>query len=677
MNSTQENREITVTSTLGEDVLLFRCMTAREELGRLYEFTADLLSRDKTISLSDVVGQPMTVEAALENGESRYFHGLVKQFSHVGRQGQFVKYRATLVPWLWCLTRTADCRIFQNKTVPDIIRGIFRDEGFTDFVERLTGSYREWEYCVQYRETDFNFVSRLMEQEGIYYFFEHESGKHTLVLADGASSHATNPGYAEVPYFPPDDLGRRERDHIFEWSVSQEVKTGVFALDDFDFERPNANLFVKSMAGREHAHSAFEVFDYPGEYLQSGDGEAYVRARLEAQQSEFERVRGVGNVAGLLAGSLFTLEGYDRSDQDREYLIVSTTQYLRNNEYETGAGDADMAVAGEMGELNWKCSFEAMDSGLPFRSPRRTSKAVVQGPQTAIVVGKSGEEIWTDKYGRIKVQFHWDRYGKSDENSSCWVRVAQLWAGKAWGAMHIPRIGQEVIIEFLEGDPDRPIVTGRVYNADEMPPYALPANQTQSGIKSRSTKGGDATTFNELRFEDQEGAEQIYLHAEKDFERIVENNDTLKVGFDKKDDGDQVVDIHNNQNVTIGNSEASDGSQTIEIWKDLNETVKTGDVTVTIEEGKRTTTIESDDALTINSGNQSIKIGAGKSVTEAAQSILLKVGSSSIKIEPASITLKSVQIKVVADATLDLSSAMTTCKGSAMLTLKGGLTKIN
>jgi type VI secretion system secreted protein VgrG len=326
------------------------------------------------------------------------------------------------------------------------------------------------------------------------------------------------------------------------------------------------------------------------------------------------------------------------------------------------------------------------------------------GPQTAIVVGKKDEEIWTDKFGRVKVRFHWDRLSKSDEKSSCWIRVAQAWAGNAWGAIHIPRIGQEVVVSFLEGDPDQPIITGSVYNADQNPPYTLPDAQTQSGIKSQSTKGANSKNFNELRFEDKKDAELIYLHAERDFERIVENNDTLKVGFDKKTDGDQIISIHNNQKITIGNKDSKVGSQTITIWKDRLETLETGDYklviqkgmrsveiskgndqltlgegnrTVEIKKGNRQTEIKGDDKLTLASGAQSIKISSGGQTVEAATFILLKVGGSSIKIEPACITIKSVAIKVQGDAKVDISAPLTSCKGDGMLTLKGGMTMIN
>lgn len=624
MAATQKHRLFEVTTPLGPDKLLFWRMTAKEELGRLFEFHLELLSEDPAIKLEDVLARPVTIRADLPENRKRYFHGLVSRFRLVGTYGRYAKYEATLRPWLWFLTRTADCKIFQQMTVPEIIQDVFRELGFTDFDDQLSLEYRQWEYCVQYRETDFDFVSRLMEQEGIYYYFQHEENKHTLVLCDSIGAHESATGYEEVPYFPPDEHPWRRRDHLFDWSVTQEVQPGSCVLNDFDFEKPQASLIVKSLVKRRHPQADHEIYDYPGEYSETPDGDSYVRSRLEELQTQYETAWAKGNARGLCVGSLFKLTDFRlRQDQNREYLIVSSVHQLAPTEYET------MDV--EAPEHMCVCEITAIDSSQQYRPPQITPKPVVQGPQTATVVGPAGEEIWTDKYGRVKVQFHWDRYGKRDENSSCWIRVSQLWAGKKWGGIHIPRIGQEVIVDFLEGDPDRPIITGRFYNADNMPPYQLPSNQTQSGIKSRSTKKGTGANFNELRFEDEKGKEEVYFHAEKDFNRVVENNDTLKVGFDKKEDG----------------------SQTISVWKDRTETIETGN-----------------DSITLKKGDRTIKIDAGKSLTQAAVSITLKVGGSSIKIDPSSITLKATMINIE-------GQAMTTAKASGILTLKGGLTKIN
>ncbi|MFQ5506932.1 MAG: type VI secretion system Vgr family protein, partial [Planctomycetota bacterium] len=589
-------RSIGLTTPLDADALLFHRMTSKEQLGRMFEFDLELLSEDEQIKLENVLGQSMTVRLDLPDGSQRWFNGLVSKFAQAGRAGNYARYQATLRPWLWFLTRSADCRIFQEMTVPAIIKEVFSKHGFTNLTDNLTGSYREWDYCVQYRETDFNFVSRLMEQEGIYYHFAHEDGKHDLVLCDSYSSHEPIPGYEEIPYFPPSTGAERERDHIFHWSVSQEVQSGAFALNDFDFEKPKADLLTRSVVSREHAASDHEIYDYPGEYRSAGDGETYVRTRIEEQQARYEHFRGEGNAAGVAAGGLFKLTGCPRDDQNREYLLISATHSLESNEYESAA----KALGPGYGS-----SFTAIDAKQPFRPARLTPKPLVQGPQTAIVVGPAGEEIWTDKYGRVKVQFHWDRYGESNENSSCWVRVAQVWAGKSWGGIQIPRINQEVLVEFLEGDPDRPIITGRVYNADHMPPYELPANQTQSGIKSRSTKGGSAENFNEIRMEDLKGSEVLYIHAEKDQSIVVENDQSISVGNDRTENigndrslavgGNKSESVEKNKTVGIaGNhSESIDGemtlsvdkSRTMVVKKDLTETVDAS-MTVSVKDDR-------------------------------------------------------------------------------------------
>ncbi|QEG01406.1 Phage-related baseplate assembly protein [Stieleria maiorica] len=681
MSSSQTNRGIAVTTQAGPDKLLFHRMSAFERLGCLFEFSLDLLSDDHNIVLEDLLGTPACVSVLLPNGSTRYFHGLVNRFSWAGSHSQKSVYRATLVPWLWFLTRTSNCRIFQNKTVPEIIETVFRDHGFTDYVLRFRETYRRWDYCVQYRESDFDFVSRLMEQEGIYYFFSHEDSKHEMVLADDASAHSAASGYATVPFFPPDEGRLREIEHVYHWSASNEVQTGAYVLDDYDFERPNADLLATSKSQRKHNLSKFEVYDYPGEYTKGQDGTNYSRRRIEEHEARFERVRGSANVLGFQTGSLFSLDGHFRSDQNAEYLIVATNLELTTSESETGQSDSESES-----ELLPECSFEAIKSRQVFRSQRQTPSPKIRGPQTAVVVGKAGEEIFTDKYGRVKVQFHWDREGKSDENSSCWVRVAQSWAGKRWGSIHIPRVGQEVIVEFLEGDPDRPIITGRVYNANEMPPYKLPDNRTQSGIKTHSSSKGTDQNFNELRFEDKKGEEQVYFHAEKDFERIVENNDTLKVGFEKKDSGDQLIEIFNNQKVVIGDAKAKDGSQTIKILKNFTQTVSKGNATIAIEKGKRSTTIYDDDALTIKTGNRttvvsqgddSVSIKAGAHKTEAAKSILLKVGGSSIKIDQQGITIKAMKVSVQAQIKAEVKGTMVDAAASGVLTLKGAMAKIN
>ena len=609
MAATQGNRFIGVTTPLGGDELLFRRMRAVESLGRLFEIRLDLLSASEEIILDDVVGQDMTVRMEVQDGSDRYFHGFCSELRQTGRLGRYATYEAVLRPWLWFLTRTADCRIFQEMTVPDIIKDVFREHGFSDFEESLSDTYRTWEYCVQYRETDFNFVSRLMEQEGIYYFFKHEDGKHTLVLADSYSAHSPIPAYEKVPYYPPTANVSRESDHIYDWTLGKSVKTGMYVLDSFDFKKPKAELMATESISRDNARADFEIFDYPGEYLEKSDGDQYVKSRLEELQAEYERVDGESDTRGFFCGGLFELDNFPRGDQNREYLLVSVTHQAQITAFESGTGD---------GAAEYYCSFEAMDSKEPFRTPRTTRKPFVQGPQTAVVVGPSGEEIHTDEYGRVKVQFHWDRYGKSNENSSCWVRVSQVWAGKQWGAMHIPRMGHEVIVDFLEGDPDQPIITGRVYNADNMPPYGLPDNKTQSGIKSRSTKEGTPDNFNEIRFEDKKGSEDMYIHAEKNQTIMVENDKSETVGNNNTESigNDEKIDVGNNRDKSVGvdQSETIGSNKQIDVGATHTETIGS-DKSMTIG-SNHTESISANMTLNVGS-NRTVNIGANKAETVA------------------------------------------------------------
>ncbi|VAW85131.1 VgrG protein [hydrothermal vent metagenome] len=600
MSYTQKNRPIKVKTPLGDDVLMLRAMSGSEELGRLSQFDLDLLSRDDQIKLEDVLGQNLTVELMLPDGETRYFNGIVSRFCQVGESGEFFSYQATLRPWFWLLTRTSDCRIFQEMTVPDIIKAVFRDNGFSDFEESLSGEYRTWEYCVQYRETDFNFVSRLMEQEGIYYYFVHEDGKHTLKLSDSISAHEPI-ATPDVPYYPPSQNVERDEDYIQDWFISRDLQPGAYSQRDFDFKNPKANLETKLANPFNHDKSDFEIYDYPGEYVTADEGNQYVRARLEELHAHYERMRGEGNVHGLYSGGLFNLTGYPRDDQNREYLVISASYSLQSNQFEAGGG-------GE-GDT-YSCRFEVMNSEQSFRATRITPKPMVQGPQTAIVVGPSGDEIYTDEFGRVKVQFHWDRYGENNENSSCWVRVSHPWAGKSWGSIALPRIGQEVIVSFIEGDPDRPIITGRVYNADCMPPYELPANATQSGVKSRSSKGGSGDNFNEIRLEDKKGSEEVYIHAEKDQNNHVENDETTFVGHDRTETvgNDETISIGNDRTEDVGNDE------TILIGNNRTETVGSNE-TISIG-ADRTEDVGSNETITIGS-SRSVTIGSNKSETIA------------------------------------------------------------
>lgn len=643
--SIQSNRYVSVTTPLGKDILLFSRMSGNEEMSRLFEYEVDLLVENKSLGsivtegfpTNKILGQAMTVALSLPSGGTRYYHGLVAQFRHHGALDDGFLYRAVLRPWLWFLTRTSNCRIFQELSVPDIIKKVFQANGFSDFKLELTHTYSPRNYCVQYRESDFNFVSRLMECEGIFYFFKHEENKHMLVIADSVNAYQTIDGYATIPYFPPENSGQRKQDHIFEWHTSHKVKSGAYILNDYDFEKPKSNLETQFKEKKQYSHAEGEHYDYPGNYLDAPTGESYANIRLDELQTDHEAVQGKGNVLGLTAGMLFTLKDHYIATENTKHIIISAKFLIVSNQYRTGSSQ----------ESQYECDFMAIRATQQFRPSRLTPAPFVQGPQTATVVGKEGEEIWTDKYGRIKVKFHWDRDDQKNETSSCWMRVSHPIAGKNWGWVSLPRIGQEVVVSFLEGNPDSPLITGSVYNGMQMPPYALPANQTQSGIKSRSSKEGVAENFNEIRFEDKLDSEEVYIHAEKDFNCVIENNETRKIGLDKRDKGNQTVEIENDRTVSLN----------------------AGNDTLTVKQG--------DSNTNINVGDYVVDIGAGKATITAMTSIELKVGSNSIKIEQSGITIMGIMVKVQADAKLDAKSPMTTINGDGMLTLKGGITLIN
>lgn len=620
-------RVMEIVTPLGADVLLFHRMNAREELSRLFEYELDLLSKKGDINLDDILAKSVTVKLELPEGKTRHFNGYVTRFAQVGMHGRYHLYRATVRPWLWFLTRVQNSRIFQDLTVPEIIKQVFDEHSIAAVKQDgLSGSYRKRVYCVQYRETDFNFVSRLMEEEGISYYFKHEQDKHTLMLSDSVSAHEKFAGYAKIPFVPLERTARIEQEYIHEWTLAREVEPGKFALKDFDFEKPSTSLLVKTNQQRKHDLADYEIYDYPGGYTLSKDGDQYVRTRMEEAQYQFELANGKSNARGLCVGYLFELSGQSRADQNREYLVLSADYELEYTEYE----------AMENQGAKYACGFSVLNSKQAFRPRCTTRKPFVQGPQTAIVVGPSGDEIYTDKYGRVKVQFHWDRYGKSDEHSSCWVRVSHPWAGKNWGMVAIPRMGQEVVVDFLEGDPDQPLITGRVYNAEQMPPWELPANKTQTGVLTRSSKGGSGANANAIRFEDKKGSEQLWMHAEKNQDIEVENDETHWVGHDrtKTIDNDENVEVKNNrtekvgvdEKITIGanRTESVGADEKIDIAANRTETVGANEK-ITIG-ANRTETVGANESVTIGA-NESISVGASRTDTVGA-SVTQTIGAA-------------------------------------------------
>lgn len=517
-------RLVDITTPFG-DAVWFRQMTGSEALSVPFELEVVLHSKQSGLSAKRALGKDFTLAVETEKGGGvRYFNGICTRFGSAGREGDHLVYMARLRPWLWLASRRTDCRIFQFKTVPDIVNEVLARYGHP-VTRKLTRSYRPWDYCVQYQESDMNFVMRLLEHEGIYFYFEHAAGEHTLVLADDMSSHAALPGKASIKYFGADATTVADEEHFNSWLVREEVDSGEYFADDYDFEHPKADLKTKRANPMGHAHDNYQHYAWPGGYVRHADGDAYAGQRMDMLAAEHERVQGHTTVRTMAPGYRFNLERCPRADQNREYLAVAATYFFRDN--------ARMSSGSGEGDADWGIMVTSQPTTLPYKPQLLTPKPRTYGPQTAVVVGPKGEEIYTDQYGRVKVHFFWDRYDSKDENSSCWVRVSQPWAGDKWGFIHIPRIGQEVIVDFIGGDPDYPMITGRVYNADQMPPYGLPENKTASGMKSRSTKGAGATDFNEIRMEDLKGKEQFYVHAQRNFDAVIENDESHVVGHDR------------------------------------------------------------------------------------------------------------------------------------------------
>ncbi len=623
---TQENRLIQVYTTLGADELLLHSFSGQEGISQLFHFEMRMHSENRSIKFEDIVGKKATIVTHLPDGKLRYFNGIINSFAQGGSSPLeggatpkiFAGYYATLVPWLWVLTRSSDCRIFQNMTVPDIITKVFKDHGFSDFSRRLYGIYEPREYCVQYRETDFNFISRLMEEEGICYFFEHEADKHTLVMTDRPNEFKPLPLHKDVSY--RSIIGeKRDLDVINEWNMNQLVRPGQYTLADYNFQQPTLDL-TATVTGKDKRK--LEIYDYPGEYREKAQGERLVGIRMEEEQTPQIVISGSSTCRGFTPGYRFDLHDHYRRDFNKSYVLTSV--YHSGDQGMNYRSSADQAAE----DFTYTNHFQCIAHPTPYRAPRTTPVPVIHGSQTAMVVGPAGEEIYVDKFGRVKVQFHWDREGKYDENSSCWVRVSQNWAGKRWGAMFIPRIGQEVIVDFLEGDPDQPIITGRVYNGDSLPPYALPDEKTKSAIKSYSSKGGGG--FNEVRFEDKKGQEQVFIHAEKNQDNRVKNDSLEWIGNDRH------LIVKSDQ------LEKVEGDKHLQIKGDQNEKV---DGTVSLKAGmdiQRKAGMK----YALDAGME-IHLKSGMNlVIESGVTLTLKVGGNFININPAGVFIQGMMVMI-------------------------------
>ena len=554
---TQANRPIAVSTPLGPDTLLLISVAGEEALSALFRFELEMLAlADDSVPFDHVLGQSVTVTLALPDGSTRPINGIVSSFCQgevlAGPQGRstFIRYHAELVPRLWLLTKICQSRIFQHMTIPDILKQVLAG---LDVSFQIQGTFQPREYCVQYRESDFQFASRLMEEEGIYYYFEHTANGHTMVVANTPSSHADVPGPTPIT-FETVAGGTRSEARITDWKKRQEIRSGKFTLRDYCFAMPRKNLeaiqhppqFVQVGTATHNLRAAnngsLEIYDYPGEYVKRYDGinagggeqaanlqniftdiDRTAHIRMQEESARAVTIVGQSHCQQLAAGHKFELHGHFNADGRYVLTKVNHRAELKGA-YTTG----------EEAPFEYGNTFECIPFSLtsPFRPARTTPKARVEGPQTAVVVGPPDEEIFCDKYGRVKVQFHWDRQGKKDANSSCWLRVSQPLAGQGWGMITIPRIGQEVVVAFLEGDPDRPIITGSMFNAVQMPPFTLPEYRTRTGLKSHSYNNGNQDNFHGIVFEDTKGSEHLQIHSEKDMMTSVEHSKVITVGHD-------------------------------------------------------------------------------------------------------------------------------------------------
>ncbi len=714
MPYSQATRSLRITTPLGEEVLLLESFQGVEGISRPFLWRVDMLSEAGDLTLRDLLGKDATVSIASAAG-TRSFHGCFTRVAFTGRQGGLYRYSAELRPWLWLLTQVFDCRVFQDLSVPEIVEDVFRRRGVRDFRFALTkAAYRKRTYCVQYRESDFAFVSRLLEDEGIHYWFEHEAGRHCVVLGDAPGHHRPCAGQALVSY-RPHPRGILAEDVVRTMQIEEQVLTSRVALRDFNFETPSLDLGVQREQGS--AMPTLEAYDYPGVYADADGGAAVARTLLEAQDTARCTAWGDGICRSFAVGATFSLHDHPRAELCRDWLLVEVQHTAR---------EAYLAGAGGDGDLRYGNDFRVIPADAPLRPARLTPRPRIVGTQTAIVVGPAGEEIHTDRHGRVKLHFHWDRVGARDGTDSCWVRVSQSWAGKNWGAMFLPRIGQEVIVEFLEGDPDRPLVTGRVYNAQQMPPYDLPGNKTVSTVKTRSSKGGGPANFNEIRFEDRKGKEEVYIHAERNHTQETEHDRNEHVGHDRslvvdhdkaehvKHDKSVTIDndltehIKHDKGITVDNDHTEvvhrnmtltvDADRTMTVKKNLSELVQqdmrttvqrsqeitvqkdqctsvSGDCGLTVEKdysitvSKEMTTSVSKDLTCTVEGDSTYEtskehsVEAKKIVLEATDEIELKVGPASLKLtKTGELTAQGITVAIT---------------GAATVTVKGGQILLN
>ncbi len=671
---------------LKEMEMQFLRAEVRERLSEITEIDIEFFSAKKDVKLEKILGQPLTIEVDFaDNPENkRYFVGHCIEVQYEGELAGFVLFSAVLRAWPWFLTRSSDCKIFQEKTAMEIIKEVLGDYGF-DFKDETQPNFPSRTYCVQYRETDWEFVYRLMVEEGIYFYFDYEKGKATLVMVDDVGKHKPIPGNKTVDFRRESAVGVKDEELITEWREYETLQSGKVTLDDYFFEKPSSDLVASVQLPKgEHPHKDYEIYDYHGRFEDVERGQTLARSWIEALAGMHRRSHGKTNIRRFACGYKFQLDKHHvTSFNNKEYVLISTTTQIQI-EPDFGniekANETPLGEALKLDERNptlYRCIFDAQPASEPFRAPHECRRPVIPGLQTAKVVGPEGNEIYTEKYGRVKVRFFWDRAENNDEEASCWIRTAVPWSGKQWGMVWVPRIGQEVVVQFEEGDPDRPIIVGMMFNDETKHPYKLPDNMTQMGWTTRSTTEGGSDMYHELLFEDKKEQEFIRFQSERDYKQIVKNNAEITVGIEHADPGDM--------SLTVKNA--------------LTETVQEGDHTFAVETGNETYSVEGNRDMTVNGdhsetvqGSQTINVTGAISIT-SSDSITLTVGGSSITIDTSSITLSSPTIEVSAsgqltctgsgqaefssDGMAKVGGAMVDVGGDAMVKIQGGICKIN
>jgi len=649
---TQDGRFLSIVTPLATDELLLTSINGIETISSLFQFSLTALSQNTDIKPEDLIHKSVTF--TINADEKRDFNGYVSHFSFGEIKNSGLReYHLTIVPWTWFLNQNENRRIFQNKNTKDIVSQVFSDLGYNDFDFKAEGGNPR-EYCVQYGESDLTFVMRLLAEEGYASFFSHDKKKHTLVIVDQMSAYAESAN-SKLTY----SKGNSPDAEINAWQHNYELKKGEWIVNDYNFKEPNKNLTSQSTSkSKLEKNGQFKHYSYPSQY-DFALGKKLADARMDAEEAGANTISGGSSCSSFSAGQFFSLLKHEAKSEMGKYLLLSVHHQANDASYFSSQG----------GDQQYSNSFSCMPLENMYRPPMVYARPVMYGPQSALVTGPKGEEIYIDEFGRIKVQFMWDQLGKKDENSSCFIRVMQSFAGNGWGSSFIPRIGHEVIISFLDGDPDRPIVTGSVYNGNNKPPYA---SKTQSGIKTHSTKEGGADNYNEIRFEDKKASEQVYIQAEKDLDSYVKNNETLTVDNDRtktvKNDENSYIEKNRNKTVTKDQTESIGGNNTIDVGKDHTESISKN-VSISIGEN-HTETIGKNMTITVDKDLQ--ETVNGKYSEAVTKEYGLKAKTITMEADK-EITFKTGSAKIVmkSNGDITISGKNINVKGSGKVVLKG------